>query len=910
MEALVSGRAGMALVLDGNRVAALHADRPAELLDCPGWQVRRLLGETKDFQLLKGADLAGIGRELALATEQAEALHVTLILLDETLTIDTRQTAAEDLEELFARPEVRDNVERVLCAHAFPEGADLLGALACCTDGTPACRAFLQTLEGLQGSIEEVRTAWDQVPAPMFGSEDDRTVAQAACVRQGIFRSLARGRADGQSADALRLTILMDAGFRKIKNHRAILQEWTSGLAAAVAPRVRRELEREESEESEARASDRRAGFDRKAAFERMERQKEAIREAMQAGDLPRVRSYVEDLVEDQLASGGAVFACKSLCDLASRAKELGILGLQLELTERSVQLKEDDGWSWSQYGDALLRAGRPAEALDAYDKAVYFSLPSEKVVARAGRAEVLKDLGRLHEALHAYEQTVNDFPQNAFARTGRAEVLRELGRLEDALQAYELTAKDFPQDAVARNGRAEVLRDLGRLEDAHQAYEQAVKDFPQEVFARTGRAEVLRELGRLEEALQAYEQTANDFPQNAVARNGRAEVLRDLGRLEEALQAYGQAANDFPQNAVARTGRAEVLRDLGRLEDALQAYEQTAKDFPQDAVARNGRAEVLRELGRLEDALQAYELTAKDFPQNAFARTGRAEVLRDLGRLEEALQAYELTANHFPQNVVARTGRAEVLRDLGRLEEALQAYDQTANDFPQDAFARTGRAVVLRDLGRLEDALQAYELAINDFPHDEVARNGRATVLVALGHWDEALSRLPDRPPVTEGEWIAYHIRGMILLRTGKLDSAIQIFEDGAARNPRPKDRDYFRTALALARLRQKHPAEAVEVLEETSAPEMASPADLLRLHSFGLLSRLDRAADAYDRLGEAAERRSDVREVREELHRRYLAHLPPQHSDDWLIEQETAILLAAMALYSSLPGRRQTRF
>jgi len=192
----------------------------------------------------------------------------------------------------------------------------------------------------------------------------------------------------------------------------------------------------------------------------------------------------------------------------------------------------------------------------------------------------------------------------------------------------------------------------------------------------------------------------------------------------------------------------------------ALEAYER-AEALGQGAVARNGRANVLKQLGRLDEALEVYEATIRERPENAYARCGRAEVLKDLGRLEEALEAYEATIRERPENVVARDGRAEVLKDLGRLEEALEAYEATIRERPEAVVARCGRAEVLKQLGRLDEALEAYEATIRERPENAYARCGRASVLAAIQRYEEALAGLPAQNPVTEQDWIGYHIRG-----------------------------------------------------------------------------------------------------------------------------------------------------
>jgi tetratricopeptide (TPR) repeat protein len=298
-----------------------------------------------------------------------------------------------------------------------------------------------------------------------------------------------------------------------------------------------------------------------------------------------------------------------------------------------------------------------------------------------------------------------------------------------------------------------------------------------------------------------------------------------------------------------------------------------------------------LKALGRLDEASQEYKATVRDFPENAFARTGRAEVLKALGRLDEALREYEATVRDFPENVVARTGRAEVLKALGRLDEALQGYEAATRDFPRDVFARTGKAEVLKALGRLDEALLEYEGTVRDFPQNVVARNGRASCLVLLGRLQEALGILPQGPPRTLEDWIAYHIRATISLRRGDTASASDMLERGLRQCPWPVTEPYFRGTLAVARLRTAEFSAAVEVLGAEDAPVI----DVLRIHAFGGLGDIERARQAFERVRENA--LPSLMILREELKARYITREPKTslRSDAWLADLECDVLLAA---------------
>lgn len=455
--------------------------------------------------------------------------------------------------------------------------------------------------------------------------------------------------------------------------------------------------------------------------------------------------------------------------------------------------------------------------------------------------------------------------------------VERQKRAIVDAMKARDLPrAREFVGDLVEFN------LDLG-------GPEYAVKSL-------CDLAKKAKDLGFGELQLELTGRAVEVKPDDGRAWAQHGDALLSNHRSDAALEAFANASSFG--SAAGGCGQGEVLRSLGRFEAALAAYDDVIELFPDDVVARKGRAETLRDMGWLTEALAAYDDVVQRFPDDVVARNGRAETLRDMGRLTEALAAYDDVIQRFPDNVFARTGRAETLRDLGRLTEALAAYDHVIQRFPDNVVARSGRAETLRSLGRLEDALAAYDRSLEQFPGDPVARNGRADLLAAMGRWEEALETLPTGEPSHLQDWIAYHIRGMILLRQGKLGEAESSLRKGVESCPFPAQRDYFRSALAVLRLRQREYPAAVAVLQSEETPVIAPEMDLLRLHALAAGGEREKAA-AVERRLRSSQQSADLAEVRDELSRRYLQHLPPRKTDEWIHDREIALLLAAVGTY-----------
>ena len=66
------------------------------------------------------------------------------------------------------------------------------------------------------------------------------------------------------------------------------------------------------------------------------------------------------------------------------------------------------------------------------------------------------------------------------------------MGRLDEALKAYEETIKDFKNDVILRCSKAETLRQMGRLDEALNIYNHIIETFPNNIIAKTARIVLL----------------------------------------------------------------------------------------------------------------------------------------------------------------------------------------------------------------------------------------------------------------------------------------------------------------------------------------------------------------------------------------------------------------------------------
>src|SRR6202140_3013907 len=368
MNAVISGTAGRALLVDGKSLKSFDVDDPSKLVDRRQSDLRYLFGEGRDLRSIENSDIGSIASELKSDSDSALALDLTLISLDEELEADIREDALRDLDELLVENQLVVRLENILYARPLPDDGDLVGALKLCADARlRGALSLLQRFEEHQSVIVEVSSAWDIIPTKVFGSHDHRADFLHMAVREGIFRALVLALARPRQPRILErqteiqanlstfyLNASLNPSVKGLRNHSQVMQSWINsfrlhGNAVTIKP----EIEEEERETEPRRRHGRRVGIDREAVLTEVNRRKAIISSAIMRCDLDSVSELTEDLVSYQLRSGEAKHLAKSLCDLAMEAKECGMFSLQLELTERSISVAPDDGWSWAQHADA-----------------------------------------------------------------------------------------------------------------------------------------------------------------------------------------------------------------------------------------------------------------------------------------------------------------------------------------------------------------------------------------------------------------------------------------------------------------------------------------------------------------------------------------------------------------------------
>jgi recombination protein RecA len=238
MDAIISGRAGVALLVEGDRLHSFEVGEPLTLWPRRPSEVRLLFDDAPDLRVLENVSHEEAARQLEHAADRADALDLTLLLLDPELPAKDRAEAAAALEGLLDRADVGEYVENVLLARPLPEGADLDSTVTLRPDLSRVAE-LLEELRNRQPAVRAVRFAWEAIPAADFDAEATRDEFQRMAVEERIFSQLVKSYPEPPSPDFVQA---LDKSLPS--RYQPALAHWRAALEASARvitfPRTRK----------------------------------------------------------------------------------------------------------------------------------------------------------------------------------------------------------------------------------------------------------------------------------------------------------------------------------------------------------------------------------------------------------------------------------------------------------------------------------------------------------------------------------------------------------------------------------------------------------------------------------------------------------------------------------------------
>jgi TolA-binding protein len=354
--------------------------------------------------------------------------------------------------------------------------------------------------------------------------------------------------------------------------------------------------------------------------------------------------------------------------------------------------------------GQCRIRAGKFAEAEEAFEVVVSGTSGKHKPAALAGLTETMFAQGKWEQTVARAGNLKKLDPHGPFTARAlyqQAYAHQQLRQYEPAVETLDELSRTATNE-VAFAGQVvfllgECYREMGRFDDAATCYAEAAKTAggaaAPELQYRLG--VVLIERGKYDEAVQALNKALQMKPgavlaEKIVLQIGRAQVerrdflpgiqtLSPLAKRTERSTATAEAVL-WLSRAYARQGKIDEAAKA--LNDAIPVY----KDSPLLADFSFDLGNLQMQGKRYEDAARTFEDMTRAFPNwpqsNDLVRLYGVS-LHHLKRYEESLGKAEEFLSRFPND--KQTGevmflKAENLFLMNRLADAAKSYSEVAS--------------------------------------------------------------------------------------------------------------------------------------------------------------------------------------------------------------------------------------
>lgn len=237
--------------------------------------------------------------------------------------------------------------------------------------------------------------------------------------------------------------------------------------------------------------------------------------------------------------------------NLANTYKRLGQLSAAEEHWKRAIALRADYAEPYSNLSILHVDQGEADKGVAAARKAISINPRLADAYVNLSSAEAARS--NHQQALKVLDALANFAPNHPAGLVARANALKNLDRVEEALQSARQAVAIAPQSGEAQLRLGQMFQLTGNFDEALAAYDRAAQ-LPGNARERAliDRAVLYMEHGRNTEAKEAFERVVTEFPYSASGWFNRADLVKfraddtDLKRMEAALNLPDRSHTDI----------------------------------------------------------------------------------------------------------------------------------------------------------------------------------------------------------------------------------------------------------------------------------------------------------------------------------------------------------------------------
>jgi tetratricopeptide (TPR) repeat protein len=382
---------------------------------------------------------------------------------------------------------------------------------------------------------------------------------------------------------------------------------------------------------------------------------------------------------------------------------QLGNIDEAIAEYQEAIRIDPDDIAAYINLGTAYSVKRQAEDAAASYRKAIDINPHDERLVtARMALGRMIREQGRLEEAAaesrkaaemllptsfrrfnpNLHEWTLTDVDNRTRARNALGAVLREQGKLDEAMAELAENVKFEPRNAEARHELALVLRDQEKPEEAIAELRNAIKLDRNAPAVHFDLASILRDQGKPDEAIAKFRETTRITPTEPATYRELGLVLFAQNKPDEAISELRTAITLDPNEPITHFNLGVILRGQGEIEEAIAAVGDAIRLGPHLSQAYLELAAIFREQGKLDDAVRLLREALERLPEEISIRVELASILRMRRDWDDAIAKFRdilkrdsaSGASHYNLAMtLASAAQRHPVRNVAALIEACQ---------------------------------------------------------------------------------------------------------------------------------------------------------------------------------------------------------------------------------------------
>lgn len=291
-------------------------------------------------------------------------------------------------------------------------------------------------------------------------------------------------------------------------------------------------------------------------------------------------------------------------------------------------------------------------------------ALDMDKYQAHITLGKIMRDQGRLDEAMGHFTEAMRLKPAAAEAHYYVGLVLASRGQIDQAMSTFATAVRLKPDYAEAQMGLGASLTTLGRSGEAIDHLTEAVRLKPESPEAHRDLALALAGAGKLDEAISSFAEVVRLKPDSAEAHHQLGVALARRGKMDEAIASLSEAVRLKPDYAEGHSDLGLALDRQGKADEALAHYTEALRLKPGVAEAQNNVGVILAGQGKISESLAYFSEAVRLNPAYEQARLNLGLAFVKNGKINEAIREFTEILRINPGNEVARRALVDLRKN------------------------------------------------------------------------------------------------------------------------------------------------------------------------------------------------------------------------------------------------------